>query len=76
MGLSSRGIGLPGQNRGAKARYYFVLGNSDGYCGRKHKAIEGLSKACAEAYSNGWHEGVNDRARKIAKESAERSRKC
>ena len=61
MGRTSSG--LPGQNVGAKAHGYFMYGNADAFCGRKHMDVKKakLSKACAKAYEQGWTLGLKQR---------------
>lgn len=70
MGLGSRNIGLPGQGRGQKAHYYFMMGHAAAYTGKVHMgdaAFNALSKACQNAYEKGWEKGLMDRKQTEAK---------
>jgi hypothetical protein len=59
MGRSNNG--LPGQNKGAKAHGYKVMGHAHATNGQKAMDTSKLSKACAKAYMQGFEKGRKDK---------------
>jgi hypothetical protein len=54
--------GLPGQNVGAKRHGFWMQGHADGYCGRPQRDASNVSRACAQAYADGYASGLAARA--------------
>jgi hypothetical protein len=53
--------GLPGQRRGEKAHYWFVVGNVAAFKGKPASPPDFLSKECAEAYQKGYNLGLKQK---------------